>query len=194
MDRTSPSDVLAEIPAIAGQVHPEASRRSLADSLGPTCDRIRQIATDLGVRPYQVFLVHWRWPGKRGLGRPVETSRIEILPTPRVQDMLNTTFAASAFGQTEGGGLFIDRISQRFSEADLLGTTPDMADPVRPQTSAGNVEFFWEVRERRNTCPPTKPRRYVPSGVPMLNRTGLHWRVNLTKQSTSYEVEPEVAS
>jgi hypothetical protein len=34
----------------------------------------------------------------------------------------------------------------------------------------------------------------VPSGVPMLNRTGLHWRVNLTKQSTSYEVEPEVAS
>ena len=88
----------------------------------------------------------------------------------------------------------IDRISQRYSEADLLGTTPDMADWDRPQTSASNVEFFWEVRERRNTFPPTKPRRYAVSGVPMLNRTGLHWRVNLVKQSTSYEVEPEVAS
>ena len=193
-DRTRPSDPVAEIPALAGQVHPESQVRSLADSLGPTCDRIRQIKSDLGFSPYRVFLIHWRWPGKRGIGRPVEVSRKEILPTPRVQDMSATTLGLSAFGMTEGGGLFIDRISQRYSEADLLGTTPDMTDWDRPQTSASNVEFFWEVRERRNTFPPTKPRRYAVSGVPMLNRTGLHWRVNLVKQSTSYEVEPEVAS
>lgn len=193
-DRTRPSDPVAEIPALAGQVHPESPVRSLADSLGPTCDRIRQIKSDLGFSPYRVFLIHWRWPGKRGIGRPVEVSRKEILPTPRVQDMSSTTLGLSAFGMTEGGGLFIDRISQRYSEADLQGTTPDMADWDRPQTSASNVEFFWEVRERRNTVPPTKPRRYAVSGVPMLNRTGLHWRVNLVKQSTSYEVEPEVAS
>jgi len=194
-DRTSPSDVKAEVPSLSGQVHPEPTvRRSLADSLVPAIDRIRQIKTDLGFSPYRVFLVHWRWPGKRGIGRPVETARIEIQPTPRVQDMLSTSFGVSAFGLTEGGGLFVDRISARFSEADLTGRTPDLMDPARPQTSASNAEFFWEVRETRRTTPPTKPRRYAVSGVPMLNKTGLHWRVNLTKQDTSCEVEPEVAS
>ena len=194
-DRTTPSDVRAEMPVLAGQVHPApAAWRTLADSLGPTVDRIRQIRTDLGLTPYRVFLVHWMWPGKRGLGRPREISRKEILPTPRVQDMTATSFSVSAFGLAEGGGLFVDRISQRYSEADLTGLTPDLLDPVRQQTSAGNAEFFWEVRESRCTNPPTKPRRYAVSGVPMLNRTGLHWRVNLTKQDTSYEVEPEVAS
>ena len=193
--RTSPSDVLSEIPAKSSQLHPESPvRRSLAQSLGPTVDRIWQIATELGVRPYRVWLVHWRWPSKRGLGRPIETSREEILPTPRVQDMLSTTFAVSAFGLSEGGGLFVDQISQRYSEADLTGVTPDLTDPSRPQTNSSSVEFFWEVQERRRTTPPTKARRYVPSGVPMLNRTGMHWRVNLTKQQTSYEIEPEVAS
>jgi hypothetical protein len=192
--RTSPSDVLAEMPAATGRVHPETGRRTLAESLGPAVDGIRQIATDLGVRPYRVFLVHWRWPGRRGIGKPVETHREEILPTPRVQDMLSTNFAVSAFGTSEGGGLFIDQVSQRYSEADLTGRTPDLMDAVRPQTSSSNVEFFWEVRERRNTTPPTKPRRYIPSGVPMLNRTGMHWRVNLQKQETSYEADPEVAS
>ena len=194
-DRTKPSDILAEMPELTGQVHPAPSfRRTLADSLGPVVDRIRQIRTNLGFSPYRVYLVHWVWPGKRGLGRPFEMSRREIQPTPRVQDMLSTELSVSAFGLSEGGGLFIDRISQKYSEADLRGLTPDLLDPVRPQTSASNVEFFWEVRESRNTCPPTKPRRYAVSGVPMLNRTGLHWRVNLTKQDTSYEVEPEVAS
>jgi hypothetical protein len=32
------------------------------------------------------------------------------------------------------------------------------------------------------------------SGVPMLAKGGLQWRVNLAKQDTSFEVEPEVAS
>jgi hypothetical protein len=100
----------------------------------------------------------------------------------------------SAFGITEAGGLFVDRISPRFSEADLRGLTPDLLDPVRPQTMSGHAEFFWEVRESRRTNPPTKPRRYTVSGVPMLAKGGLQWRVNLAKQDTSFEVEPEVAS
>ena len=96
--RTNPSNVLAELPAASGLVHPEAIKPSLADMLGPTVDIVRQIRTDLGFSPYRVFLVHWRWPGKRGLGRPLEIARQEILPTPRVQDMLSTSFAVSAFG------------------------------------------------------------------------------------------------
>lgn len=194
--RTTFSDVKAEMPALAGRVHPvPAGQRTLAESLGPSIDTIRQIATDLGVRPYRVFLVHWLWPVKKGLGKPREIYRKEILPTPRVRDLNATPFAMSAFGLNEVGGLFVDKISARFSEADLIGRTPDVIDPARPQTNLATSECFWEVRETRQTTPPTKPRRYRPSSVPMLNRTGMHWQVALVKQDdTSENVEPEVAS
>ena len=190
--RTPPSDVLAEMPALSGQVHPEsATKRSLLASLSPVVDRIRQIRTDLGLSPYRVFLVHWRWPGKRGLGRPVETARVEITPTPKISDMNGVAFAVASFGTTEGGGLYVSKISQRYSEEDLIGTTPDMMDPARPQTSLFNMEFFWEIQLRNHS---SKARRYIPAGVPMFDRSGLHWHLNLTKQSTSFQVDAELAS
>jgi hypothetical protein len=194
-ERTVPFDTLAELPEATAQVHPEMpARRTLADSLGPTADRIRQIRTDLGFAPYRVYLVHWRWPGKVGLGRPVEISRVEILPTPKVSDMNSTNLMLAAFGATEGGGIFLSKISTKFSEDDLAGKTPDMRDLVRTNTAAYGVEFFYEVRLNR---PGSKPRRYSPSGVPNLDKNGLHWHLNLIKQSTSYDpvdVVPEVAS
>jgi hypothetical protein len=183
--RTPPYDVLAEVPAISGQVHPESpTRRTLADSLGPTVDRIRQIRTNLGFSPYRVFLVHWRWPGKVGLGRPVEISRTEIQPTPKVSDMNGTALALAAFGTAEGGGIFLSKVSTKYSEDDLMGLTPDMRDLVRTGTSSPSVEFFYEVCLSR---PDSKPRRYIPSGVPNLNKTGIHWHLPLIKQSTSYD-------
>jgi hypothetical protein len=193
--RTTFADVKAEIPAMSGRVHPvPAGQRTLAETLGPSIDVIRQIACDLGVRPYRVFLVHWQWPVKKGIGRPREISRIEILPTPRVRDLNATTLAMTAFGLNETGGLFIDKISARFSEADLMGRTPDVIDPARPQTNLASTECFWEVRETRQTTPPTKPRRYRANVVPMLNRTGMHWSVALVKQDNTFDLEPEVPS
>jgi hypothetical protein len=193
--RTPPFDVKAEIPAISGRVHPErTARRSLADSMGPIVDMARQIRTDLGFSPYRVFLVHWRWPGKVGLSKPTEFARIEILPAPKVSDMNGTLLSVSAFGDSEGGGIFLSKISTKFSEADLMGETPDLRDPVRTNTSAYNVEFFYEVVLNR---PGSKPRRYIHSGVPNLNKTGIHWHLPLIKQQTSYnpvDFTPEVAS
>jgi len=196
-DRTTPADIRAELPEVAGKVHPLAPgqfARSLAGSLGPSLDEIRQIGTDLGLRPYRVFLVHWQWAGEKGVGRPREISRREILPTPRVRDMSQASFLMSQFGMTEAGGIFIDRISTKYSEDDLRGRTPDLRNPARQQTNLANVEFFWEVREDRQTVPPPKPRRFTPGAVPMLSRSAMSWSLPLTKQSTSYEVEPEVPS
>ena len=193
--RTPPYDVLAEVPAISGRVHPERpGRRTLGDSLGPLGDMARQIRTDLGLVPYRVFLVHWRWPGKVGLGKPVEISRVEIQPPPKVSDMNGTALAVAAFGNSEGGGIFLSKISTKFSEEDLTGKTPDLLDLVRTSTSAWNVEFFYEVVLNR---PGSKPRRYIHSGVPNLNKTGIHWHLPLIKQQTSYnpvDFVPEVAS
>ena len=187
-DRTSPSDIAAEVVAEGGKLHPVLhGRKTLAESLGSTVDQIRQIATDLGVRPYRVWLVHWQWPRKPGLGVPRETSRREILPTPRVMDLSGVPLSLASVGLTEMGGIKVDRISQRFSEDDLTGRTPDLRDPVRDATNREGSEFFYEVRETRTTVPPTKPRRFIPANVPMLRRSGMEWSIMLNRQEYTFD-------
>jgi hypothetical protein len=193
-DRTTPSHVPAESTAASGRLHPLApGQKTLGESLGPTIDVIRQIGTSLGLRPYRVFLVHWEWPQTKGIGAPVEISRREIMPTPKVADMSGMPFSLAAVGMTEMGGVRVSQISQRFSEDDLIGRTPDLRDTVHPKTSRGNVEFFYEIVEARQTVPPPKPRRFVPQGVPMLNRTGMEWRLSLTRSEYTYDGVVEAA-
>jgi len=195
-DRTKPSDVDAEVQAAGGALRPEPPRKkNLCLSLLPTLDKARQLVVDLGLRPYRVFLIHWRWPRQRGIGKPVEISRREIRPAPRVMSMDGTLLSVAAFGNVEGGGIKLDRISGRFSEDDLMGRTPDLRDPVNPNTNANNVEFFYEVVESRDTDPSPKPRRFAPSAVPHLSRAGMSWTVTLTKQDkTASGITPEVVS
>lgn len=187
-DRTHQDDPLAELPELAGVVRPLRSdefRQSLMPTLSPVIDQIRQIPVSLGLRPYRVFLVHVLWTGQKvGDGDPVEVSRREILPTPRVRDMSATTEVLSAFGRVEEGGVVVDRISARFSEDDLMGKTVDLQDQALLRTGKRNGEFFWEVQEQRPGCPNPIPRRYVNSSVPTLMRGGSHWRVPLAKQNT----------
>ena len=190
-DRTSPSDVAAEVVAAGGKLRPlPPGRKTLGESLGPAVDQIRQIATELGLRPYRVWLVHWLWAGPKGKGIPREISRLEILPTPRVMDMSGVPLTLASIGLTEGGGIKVDKISQRFSEDDLMGRTPDLRDPVRDVTNREGSDFFWEVRETRTTTPPTKPRRFAPANVPMLRRSGMEWSIMLNKQE--YTCDPDL--
>ena len=167
----------------SGAVHTERQpARNLVYSIAPSIDVIRQIATDLGVRPYRVFMIHVQWTGaRRGEGQPTEIARIEILPTPKVQDMAATTQVLQAMGLTEAGGLTVSQISLRFTEDDLMGKTQDLIDPEIRRTGLRNAEFFWEVVEARPTGPAPIPRRYVPADVPMRGSSG--WRITLTKQT-----------
>ena len=185
-DRTQQNDPAAELPEAAGAVRPlrpDEVKESLMSALVPQIDKIRQIATSLGLRPYRVFIVHILWTGDRiGEGQPQEISRREILPTPRIRDMSATTEVLSSFGRVEEGGIVVDRISAKFSEDDLMGVTPDLLDPALLRTGKRNGEMFWEVQENRPGFVQAMPRRYVPSGTPTLMRGGLHWRVPLAKQ------------
>ena len=182
-DRTRNGSPAADLPAQTRQVRPLGPGEmgnTLADKLSPMADRLRQIATKLGVRRYRVFMVHVMWSGTvRGAGLPKEISRREILPTPKVQDMEATTNVLRQFGLTEEGGLVVDEISAAFTEDDLIGKTPDLVDPTMTRTGTQNADFFWEVVEARNTYPLPVPRLYRPSGVPM--RKATCWRVSLTK-------------
>lgn len=186
-DRTNQNAPEQEEPTLSGAVRalrPEEMQRTLAVRLVPTVDKIRNLATKFGVRPYRVFIVHIAWTGQRiGQGQPQEISRREILPTPRVREMTSTTEVISTFGRLEEGAISIDQISASFAEDDLLGKTPDMVDPAMPRGGLHNREFFWEVQENRGVYPAPIPRRYAVSGVPTLSRGGVSWRVSLTKVS-----------
>jgi len=176
----------AEMPEASGQVRPLTSFEvpaSLTSRLVPIVDRIRQLSTRFGARPYRVFLVHLQWPGTSiGLGEPQEISRREVLPTPRLRDLASTSEILRPFGLGEEGGVVIDQVSAKYAEDDLMGRTPDLVDPVLPRSGLSNREFFWEVVENRPTTPNPVPRRYIPNAAPTLSRDGFQWRVSLTKQ------------
>ena len=178
----SAADTLEQI----GVLRPLPARNvnaSLAGRLVPVVDRIRQLKTRFGIRPYRVFLIHVRWTGpKVGLGVPEEISRREILPTPRVRDVSSTSEVFSSVGRVEEGGIVVDEISARFSEDDLMGKTPDLNDPARPRSGLADAEFFFEVAENRPTVTNPIPRRYIPSALPTLSRDGFAWRIVLSKQ------------
>lgn len=183
-DRTNNNDPDSEIPELGGLVFPVAgpdNTETLTNKLGPTIDKIRQIASNIGIREYRVFLVHAEWSGGvRGRGSPTEISRREILPQPRVQDATSTAYVVRAFGLQEEGTIVIDRISGKYTEDDLTGRTPDLEDPVKTRSGQDGLDFYWEVVEAADHDPKPVPRRYVPSAVPA--RLPFQWKVVLTKQ------------
>lgn len=183
-DRTESGTPLLELPEVTGGVAPlPAYSGNLSVALVPVVDSIRQLYTTFGLRPYRVFLVHEAWSGARiGEGTPLEISRREVLPTPKVLDMGGTSLTLRSVGLTEEGGITIEEVSAKYTEDDLLGKTPDLVDPALPSVGLSNVEFFWEVSENRPSTPAPVRRRYVPNATPMLTRDGFEWRVSLTKQ------------
>lgn len=186
-DRTPPANPPAELPEATTAVRPlrphETGSNNLAASLVPVVDGIRQLYTDMGIRPYRVFLVHVQWAGgERGLGEPQELSRREILPTPRVRDMSATSEVLRATGLTEEGGISIDQISAKYSEDDLMGITPDLKNLADPRTSRKQVQFYWEVVENRSIEPTGRRRRYRPISAPTISKDGFQWIVSLTRQ------------
>lgn len=184
-DRVLPSSPQAELPEAQGRVHPQRPHevnQGLAVQLVPVVDEIRQLYTEFSLRPYRVFLVHVPWSGgRRGAGQPIEVSRREIEPTPRVRDMNATNEILRATGLSEEGSVVVDQITAKYAEDDLMGRTPDLQDPEMQRTSVVNSEFFWEVEENRPNQPRAVRRYYKPSSVPFLTRDGFQWRVVLTK-------------
>lgn len=184
-DRTPQNAPENELPQLAGAVRPlrpDQLRQTLASKLVPVVDKIRQLNATFGTRPYRVFLVHVLWSGGRiGAGTPAEVSRREILPTPKVVDLSSTVEMISAFGRTEDGSVVVEEISDKFSEDDLMGGTPDLVDAANPNTGRSNAELIWEVQEQRGTEPTPVVRHYTPAAAPM-RRPPMCWRISLNKR------------
>lgn len=185
-DRVETNSLPAELledASVVRPLQPQEVGNTLAAKLIPVVDRIRQLSTRFGVRPYRVWLVHGQWSGlRRGMGQYQELNRTEILPTPLVAEMSAVTSVIESLGRNEEGGVTVSEISAKYSEDDLRGLTPDLLEP-NGKTLRPNVEFFWEIVENRTGQPPAYRRRFTFNAAPSLSRDTLQWRVNLATQN-----------
>lgn len=164
----------------------QQAKLTLAARLAPRADRLRQLATRLGVRPYRVFLVWTRFGGEeRGEGDERELRRVELLPTPQVQDLTGVQYNPFSGGALPTGSVRVDRISCAAYNEDLLrGEAP----PAAPESGADIEEpndFFWEIvfDGRNGRCSEARRGRYRLVGNPWLNAGNVEYAVILERVS-----------
>ena len=169
-------------PLSAGQ-----AGRSLASRVSPMVDRVRQIATTLGVRPYRVFLVWTRWEGtETGEGYEVLKRRVELLPTPKVKEAMH--YAPWHGGVLQEGSYDVQEVSvTAYTEDFLRGLDPKLiegldllgANPTIPEP----WDFFYEVVEDgRGGKEPDRPR-FRMNGCPFLKADSAEWVFTLERTS-----------
>jgi len=150
--------------------------KTLARRLVPLADKLRDMLTKFGLRPYKVKVVRVKWSGgARGAGAPVVVGDLHILPTPLISDLNSLSNIVEAVGLTEVGSLTLSEVSGRFSEDDLLGRDSE-GNPVAP-----DEEFFYEVEFPRLDGKPSTRRRFYPRSPPQYHAGKLQWTVRLEK-------------
>lgn len=188
---------------------PGQSGRTLAESLIPLADQVRQLYTDFGLRSYRVFLVWVEWrPFTRvvgdqldfddepevGAGEPILVREIEILPTPRVE-LGGIGKDLDAVGVTERGAISVSEISERYTEDQLTGLLAEFRDPKYPDTLREGIDFWWEIREERPVqgigtpqpmCQQSGPipsvrRRFAVGAPPVRQPDRFQWFISLSR-------------
>lgn len=163
-------------PKILVALTPAQAANTLANRLGRVADNIRQIATRLGARPYRCFLVWSKWTGEhRGEGRELETSRVEILPTPVVQSLDNLAYNVQDIGLVQVGDVRITEISASFSEDELLGRMNGALQVEQP------YEFYWEIIEDGRAGDQPVHTKFRPKGRPHRQADNAQWVVSLER-------------
>jgi hypothetical protein len=148
---------------------------SLIAGFGGVVDGLRQLQTNVGMRPYRVFAVVVRWSGGEvGRGDPVVETEVELLPTPMVR-LRGIRFENRPGGKTDRGYLEVSEISPRYTEAELLSSFH-----VKPLTEAHEA-FYEVVRDNRDGAPSVR-RRFVLRGMPDHDAENFMWVLKLSAQ------------
>lgn len=149
--------------------------RSLVEELGGIVDEARQMVTDLGLRPYQVWSVVVRWSGgERHRGTASVRSELQFLPTPNVDGVARVSKDLREGGSVVRGTVRMTELSPRYTEDDIELLFPR-------STLAQGEEHFIEVRHDARDGR-TERRRYVVSALPERRPGRFDWEVQLTKQ------------
>lgn len=187
---------------------PHEARNSFAHRFGRVADRLRQLNTRFGVRPYKVQLVWTEWSGReRGQGTEKELARVELLPTPLVQGLDGVAHQFFSGGVLPVGSLRVAEISIYFTQDMLTGlafpegcecdgdlarrlrhTSPNRATSFhleRPSqlTLPEPLDFFWEVREDGRGDEPPARNKFRLSAWPNRRADKLAWEVLLERVS-----------
>lgn len=153
---------------------PALLKCSLGQKLIPVVDRVRDLYTKFGLRPYRVWLVRTRFAGpKRGVGVEMVVHEMEILPTPLVVDMRGLGEIVTPVGINEQGTVQLQYISGRYTEEQLLGVGPDGTQVASNETVYYEIEFF------RADGGASERRRFVRDSIPYYNATQFQWLVTL---------------
>lgn len=155
--------------------------RTIVDKLGSKVDKVRQLATNLGARPYRCFLVHRGWSGEeRGEGSSKELRRVEVLPTPKVSPLDALTKNPFRAGVYPVGTVRVDEISTSFTEDRLQGLDfPKAGEGEVP----GRVEFYWELVPDGRAGGDVRPQRYRLASMPNFAADEVMWQVVLERIS-----------
>src|ERR1700722_5033736 len=198
---------------------PEQAKRTLANKLGGLTDRVRQLATNFGVRPYRVFLRWTQWTGtERGEGQENVILTIEILSTPRLTNLDSLSFSFWHAGQIPVGSVRLDRISvasftsdillgkafpntailERYKECGMIPPAPPLVAPLpgmdpREPHIPEPYEFFYEIVEDGRGDNPAKRAKFRPMNQTMRRAGKVDWTIMLERVSQDRTRDDESA-
>lgn len=157
-----------------GGLTPREADRSLAVDLAEVVDESRALVTDLGFRPYRVFVVLERWSsGVIGRGTAAVVRETEIVPTPCV-DLEPLARRHGPAGAVERGEALLSELSARYTEAEVM-------ELLRPRVDAGELCYLETRSDGRMGAEPHR-RRFVIASVPYLDAERFEWRARLRPQ------------
>lgn len=169
--------------AKVGPLTPAQAKRTLAARFAPKADKLRQLHTRFGARPYRLFLVWTQWSGEeRGEGDERVLQELEFLPTPKVESLDAVALNPMTAGLIAMGSIRVSEVSAAtFTEDKLRGL-------VHP--TLGHVDhipepfdFFYEMREDGRGDDPAWRSKYRLSTTPMRRATKLDFMFMLERIS-----------
>ena len=153
---------------------PQLLKKSLAQKLVPVVDKLRDLNTRFGTRPYRVRIVRTLWSGKeRGQGTESVIQELEIVPTPVVVDLNTLQEIVTPVGQAEIGLVQLREVSGRYTEDHLSGVDPNGNHPGPQESVFFEIEFF------RPDGQNTDKHRFSLAATPYYNATGFQWTLVL---------------
>lgn len=156
---------------------PDLLKKSLARRLVTVVDKVRDIATQLGARPYRVRMMRTRSTGhERGDGVETVVAEFELLPTPKVIDLNTLAEVVTPMGPTEIGLVQLQQVSGRYTEEFLSGLDPDGNPP------ADSDNLFYEIEFFRPDGRPADKHRFALASAPYYHATKVQWSITLDAQ------------
>ena len=156
------------------------AKHTLAHRLAGRADRLRQLATRFGIRPYRVFLVWCRSDGDEVTGFGEEVFRKELLPTPKVRS--NLTRSLISGGIVPMGSVELTEVScSVYTYEQLIGRDfPERGEVSVPPP----YEFHYEVVEDGRGADQPRVAKYRPFGEPFREASMLQWTLTLAPVSS----------